>query len=189
MNTLDKNWHLAQDEISIQVSEFELQLWRVFYGFTRWQEECEKSVNGTDLTANELAVLHIIRMKEKPKTVYDIGRLLNRNDTYNIIYSIRKLLKLGLIEKVKYSPNDKKTNKTTLAYQITEEGIQNTDTYTSTRAEVLITMFENEKDINLKDLVRIFTKLNALYNEADRTVSTYAKPQIIISKAKKKANA
>ena len=51
MNPLvDMTWHLAKNEEEAKLTDFEFQLWRVFYGFTRWQEGCEKVANQTDLT-------------------------------------------------------------------------------------------------------------------------------------------
>ncbi len=38
---IDKTWHLAETESEIEVTEFELLLWRVFYAFIRWQEDCQ----------------------------------------------------------------------------------------------------------------------------------------------------
>lgn len=167
MDTLDKAWHLAKTEDEITVTEFELQLWRVFYGFVRWQEGCEHSVNGTDLTANDLAVLHIVRMKDRPKSIYDIGRLLNREDSYNIYYSIRRLLKMGLIENVK-TPNKK-----TQVYRTTEAGIQNTDAYTHARKTILINMFTKQSDLNFEEVTKALIKLKAIYDEADRVAASY----------------
>lgn len=172
MNNLDKTWHLAENDDEIKVADFELQLWRVFYGFLRWQEGCERSANGTDLTGNELAVLHIIRMKDRPKSIYDIGRLLNRDDTFNIQYSIRKLLKMGLIEKCKTS------SQKILAYQITEAGIRNTDIYTQARKSILIDIFIKESDLNLTEMTKTLTKLKAIYDEADRTAASYKSPEM-----------
>lgn len=181
MSLIDKTWHLAQNSDEIKITEFELQLWRVFYGFLRWQERCEKSVNGLDLTGNELAVLHIIRMKDKPKSLYDIGRLLNRDDTFNIHYSIRKLLKMGLIEKVQSVPGDRKT----FAYQATEAGIKNTDSYTEVRRSILIEMFSREPGLKLEELERNLAKIKAIYDDADRAVASYAKAAEPISPKKK----
>lgn len=169
--SVDKTWHLAQSTEEIKVTEFEFQLWRAFYGFIRWQEECERSANGTDLTGDELAVLHIIRMKDKPKTIYDLARLLNRDDTFNINYSIRKLLRKGLIEKVPAAGSKK-----TLAYRITKEGIQNTDTYTRVRKNILINMFIKENNLKLEEITTTLAKLKAIYDEADRAVAAYATP-------------
>lgn len=171
MNNLDKTWHLAENEDELKVTDFELQLWRVFYGFLRWQEGCERSANGTDLTGNELAVLHIIRMKDRPKSIYDIGRLLNRDDTFNIQYSIRKLLKMGLIEKCKFAQK-------ILAYQITEAGTKNTDIYTRARRSILIDLFIKESDLTLTEMTKTLTKLKAVYDEADRTAASYKSPDL-----------
>ena len=35
------------------------------------------SANQTDLTGSELSILHIIRMKDRPKTLNELMRLLN----------------------------------------------------------------------------------------------------------------
>lgn len=185
MSTLDKTWHLAASEAEIKVTDFELQLWRVFYGFLRWQEECESSINGTDLTGNELAILHVIRMKDKPKTIYDIARLLNRNDNFNINYSIRKLLKMGLIEKVRVTQASKKVSG---FYQVTEVGIHNTDAYTEARKHILIAMFNQTSELNLDDIAKMLAKIKAIYDEADRTVTAYAKPRADTAPLKKIKN-
>jgi predicted MarR family transcription regulator len=174
MTTLDKTWHLAETKEEIAVTEFELQLWRVFYGFIRWQEECEKTANGTDLTGNELAIVHIVRMKNRPKSVSDIGRLLNRDDVFNIQYSIRKLLKKRLIKKVVLKKTD--NSKRTFAYQITDEGIKNTDTYTKMRKSILIDLFIKDQNLNLTSLADTLAKLKAVYDEADRALNSYAAP-------------
>lgn len=171
MVIFDKTWHLAANEFEVKVTEFELQLWRVFFGFLRWQEECETSVNGIDLTGHELAVLHVVRMKDRPKTIYDIGRLLNRDDAFNIHYSIRKLLKMGLIEKTTF-----KSGKRTIAYQITLAGIKDTDAYTEARRHVLIEMLKQEHDLNLDEIAKTLAKVKAVYDEADRAVASYAIP-------------
>lgn len=166
---IDKTWHLAETEEEIKVTEFELQLWRIFYGFIRWQEECEKTANNTDLTGNELAVLHVIRMKNRPKTISDIGRLLNRDDTFNIKYSLRKLVKKKLIQSTVGS-------KRASSYQITEEGIKNTDSYTATRRNILIELFVKNHDLDLEDLAEKLAKFKGIYDEAVRAVASYTAP-------------
>jgi predicted MarR family transcription regulator len=80
MLDIDKKWHLAENEKESELSDFELQLWRVFNGFLTWQEQCEQSANADDLKAYDLAVLHIIKMQDRPKTIPELCRLLNRED-------------------------------------------------------------------------------------------------------------
>lgn len=170
MNPLiDKTWHLAKTEEETKLTDFEFHLWRVFYGFMRWQEGCEKVANQTDLTGSELSILHIVRMKDRPKTLNELMRLLNRDDNFNINYSLKKLIKKGLIQKI----SSDKHNKKTFSYEITEEGIKNTDTYTALRQNVLIDIFKKKQNLNLDKLSNVLSELIAIYEEADRTVLSY----------------
>ncbi len=166
---LSKNWHLAETDDEVQISEFELLLWRVFNGFVRWHEDCETAVNNVELGANELAILHIIRMKERPKTIYEIAHLLNRTDFPNIQYSIKKLLKLDFIAKTD-SPNK------AISYKITEKGISDTSAYSQARKEVLVKLFplvKDDSETNLKDVSKYMLKLVQVYDEASRMVMSY----------------
>lgn len=163
------------EEDEVKVTEFELQLWRVFYGFLRWQEECEKSANGTQLSGNELAILHIVRLKNRSKTITDIERLLNRDDVHNIRYSLNKLLKLGLIKKTLSNYNGKN-----YLFEVTEAGIKDTDNFLKLRKSILVNMFK-ELNLDLEEMIKNLTKIKAVYDEADRSVtqnfmySTYPK--------------
>lgn len=165
-NSLDKSWHLANTPLEIQVTEMEFQFWRLFYGFIRWQEENENAANDIPLTGLEVAILHIIRMGDKPKTAYDICRLLNRDDKHNVEYCIRKLLAAELIKKIKVNPKN-------LAFEITEKGIKDTDMYTEARRSILMELFKKEKGINLEETAHTLTKLRSIYDEASRLASSY----------------
>lgn len=166
-NLQDRQWHLAQTEEEIEVTDFELQLWRVFFGFLRWQQECEKNVNGTNLLGQDLSVLHIIRMKNRPKSITDIARLLNRDDTFNIQYSIRKLLKLNLIRKTKI-PGSK-----SIVYQMTELGIENTDNMAKARKKILIEMFIRDSNVDFATTTQALIKLKSIYGEAEHAAVSH----------------
>ncbi len=166
---IDKTWHLAKNEQEVKVTEFEFQLWRVFHGFTRWQEDCQKYVFEETLSANELALLHIIRMNERPKTIYDLSRLLNRDDPNNIQYGITKLIKLNLIEKAKTERSKK-----AISYQVTEYGIKHTEVYCEARSSILIELF-NKSDMDIESATKILQQMHALYDEASRIAASYKK--------------
>ncbi len=166
MESIENSWHLAQGEADTEVTNFELQLWRVFHGFLRWQEECEKSTNGLHLNGHELAILHVIRMKEKPKTISDIGRILNRNDTFNINYIIRKLLKNGLIKKTRLGKGFKGH-----MYDITLKGIENTNIFAEMRRKVLIETYMKHKELPLKELADHLIIIKSIYDESDNIVA------------------
>lgn len=165
MSLIDRTWHLAQTEEEIKITDFEVRLWRVFFGFLRWQEECEKNVNGTNLTGQDLSALHMIRMKDRPKSITDIARLLNRDDSFNIQYSIRKLLKMGLIQKVSSGKS--------VTYQMTPAGIQNTDNMALARRKILVEMFIKNADLNLESTMEILAKVKSIYDEAEHAAASH----------------
>lgn len=165
MLDIDKTWHLAEDAKESELSDFELQLWRVFYGFLRWQEQCEVCANGDDMTAYELAILHIIRMQDRPKNIPELCRLMNREDSLNVGYVIKKLIKLGLIERKKV--------KTNTVYQITEEGVHNTERYKNIRKNVLLKLFLKQKELQLPEMTEQLAILKGLYEEGTRITASY----------------
>lgn len=169
---LDKSWHLAENDAEIQVTEFEFQLWRVFYSFLRWQEDCHRYVCGSDLSGYELALLHIIRMKDRPKTIYEISRLLNRDDPNNIQYGLSKLIKLGLVEKDKADTSEK-----ALSYRITQQGRKSTDDYSLARRNVLIELFKQYDldSLKLEQVAKTLNSLIGIYDEGSRLAAAYKK--------------
>ena len=171
---LDKTWHLADDKESILVTEFEFHLWRVFYSFLKWQEDCQQYIGTDPLSGYELALLHIVRMNKRPKTIYEISRLLNRDDPNNVQYSLGKLIKLGLVEKTK-----SESSKKTLSYQITEKGIENTDAYRESRNNILINLFRDFgiDSLDLDKVARSLNSIRVLYEEASRLAASYRKDE------------
>ncbi|WP_338525395.1 winged helix DNA-binding protein [Pseudomonas batumici] len=165
---IDKTWHLAVTEEEVDWAECELQLWRAFNAFKRWQLECEKMVNDSTLSIDELTVLHVIRMNDRPKTIAEVGRLLNRPDHFNINYSITKLSERGLVRK--YQPLKNKQ----VQLSVTEEGRRNTDQYAEARKNILFGEFSREiSGINLKGLVLGLRQIKGVYEEAHRAASIY----------------
>lgn len=171
-NKFDKSCHMGEAEDEIQITEFELQLWRVFSGFVIWQEDCERYVCNDTLSASEIALLHVIRMNDRPKTIYELGRLLNRDDPNNIQYSLSKLIKFGFIEKDKPMAAQK-----TLSYKITEAGMNNTDAFTEARKSILFDLFKNIGigELGLEKITNALIKINGIYGEASRLAASYKK--------------
>ncbi|MFN6976853.1 MAG: winged helix DNA-binding protein, partial [Gemmobacter sp.] len=96
---LDYRWHLAQSAVEVATTELEFALMRTTEGFARWQSECLASVVDLAATGPENAMLHIIRMNDRPKSIKDLARLTNRDDVPNIQYSLRKLIAAGLVRR------------------------------------------------------------------------------------------
>ena len=124
---------------------------------------------GVDITYAEATILHIVRMQDRPKSLTTIARLLNRDDTPNIQYGLRKLSKAGLIAKTR-DPARK-----TFLYSATELGVRVTDAYAEIRREVLVPLTDaiesaEERMQGAADFLQIMT---GLYDAAGRVAATY----------------
>src|SRR5215469_10427121 len=98
---LDKHWHLATDDFEVGLTELEFSIFRVSAAFERWQADCLGCCHGQSFSGTDTALLHVVRMHERPKSISELGRLLKRDDLSNVQYSVRKLLKAGLIERAR----------------------------------------------------------------------------------------
>lgn len=152
--------HLAENDEATSILELGLCLIHAYQKLKFFLEEAEKISSGIKLNINEIVILHIIRIQKKPKSVTVINLLADFYDDYTIAYTIKKLLKLKLIRK----SSSKEDNNGT-SYQITEKGISHTDAYVNLRKETLFVAFEEDAEVNIKELteqlrclIRIYTK-------------------------------
>ena len=166
---LNNTWHLATNEDEQKIAELEMHLWRIYQSFIRWQEDCQRYACGICLSNQEIAMLHIVRMKNRPKTIYEVGRLLNRDDPNNIQYGLGKLIKHQLIER---SVAAKKA----LTYQITDKGMAVSDRYAQARQEILIPLFKGFgfDKLQLEQLTQSLNHIKSLYDEATRRAAMYS---------------
>lgn len=165
---LDYHWHLSRDDTGIACTELEFALMRTVQGFERWQSECLSSVCDLAASGPENALLHVIRMNDRPKTIRDLAHLTNREDIPNIQYSLRKLLRAGLIRK-------EGSGRTGVTYEATGAGQQVTDAYAQIRHRLLLEEIRNLPgfDERLLEAVRTLNILSGLYDEAARVAATH----------------
>lgn len=111
-------------------------------------------------------------MHDRPKGISEIGRLLNRDDQSNLQYGVRKLLKVGLIEKSKSG-----TSKKDVTYQVTDLGSDVTDRYTVFREELLISLTRSIAEVHdLEAITRILRLMTGLYDQASCVAVTHKVP-------------
>jgi len=165
---LDYLWHLAQGAAEVDLTELEFSLMRAFEGFGRWQSECLASVCDLAATGPENALLHIIRMNDRPKSIKDLARLTNRDDVPNIQYSLRKLLGAGLILR-------KGSGRSGVTYEVTPEGLAVTENYGALRRRLLMAALDNLPGFagRLADATRTLNLLCGIYEEVARTAATH----------------
>ena len=166
--TLDRSWHLARTPLEIDVAELEYALMRSFEAFGRWQAECLASVIDFAASGPENALLHIIRMKDRPKSIRDLAYMANREDIPNIQYSLRKLIKGGLVER-------SGSGRSGVSYMVTPLGRAVTDRYADVRADLLIDAVRRVPELaqRLEDAARTLELMTGIYAQAARAAATH----------------
>lgn len=165
----DSHWHLARTDEEVAITELEFSLFRTTAAFERWQAECIAAVAHRPFNVLDNALLHVIRLKDRPKNVTELGRLLNREDIANIQYSVRKLQKAGLIER---QASNKRKGTT---YRVTPRGEELTDRYAEVRAELLMKLIPSIEHWNEQVQVthRFLDLMRGIYEQAALTLATH----------------
>ncbi|WP_417320675.1 winged helix DNA-binding protein [Emcibacter sp.] len=170
---LDRRWHLATTPREVAVTELEYSLFRTFEAFSKWQVEGMAVAAGKNLSASDGAILNVIAMRDRPKGITEIGRLLNRDDVTNIQYTIRKLTQEGLIEKTTKDNRRKGVNYTT-----TKKGLEVIQRYVALRKSLLIKLTEPIRGMNahLENGSHILDLMTGIYEQAARVAATHRNP-------------
>ena len=170
-NTIfDKHWHLAQSEEELNFTELEFAILRISGAFERWQKDCLACCVDGGLSGFDNAVLHIIRMHDRPKSISEVARLLNRDDISNLQYSLRKLTKAGLIARAGTGKS-----KRAAAYEVTAEGTRVSDLFAQFRRELLLSLTDSIKDLDT-DIVtacRVLNLTSGLYDHASTVAASH----------------
>ena len=165
---IDKSWHLACTPLEINVAEMEFALMRAFEAFGRWQAECLGSVIELAASGPENAMLHIIRMNERPKSIKDLARLSNREDIPNMQYSLRKLIGAGLVEKTG-------SGRSGVSYTVTEKAKEVTDRYAEVRRSLLSNAIDSISNLHhrLEETTRTLDLMTGIYVHAALSASRH----------------
>ena len=165
---LDFQWHLAKTAAEVEATELEFALMRTFEGFGRWQSECLAGVCDLAATGPENALLHIIRMNERPKSMKDLARLTNRDDVPNIQYSLRKLIGAGLVLR-------KGAGRSGVSYVVTEKGQRVTDYFGALRRRLLLAEIAALPGFSarLAEASRTLNVLSGIYEQVARVAATH----------------
>lgn len=172
--TLYRHWHLAADEHEISTVEFEWSLLRFHEAFERFCLQLASTCGLGSLTYQDIVILHVIGMQDRPKPVTIIARLLNRDDIPNIQYSLRKLVGYGYIQKAKEEQSKNQV------YSMTEEGKQRAEYYAELRRQLLSKQTAHIDKIDEKqaESARLVSILTGIYDEAGRIAATYPAPDL-----------
>jgi predicted MarR family transcription regulator len=158
--------HLSPSAAEDAFTEFEFALHHITEAFARWSTALHEYVSGDSLPVQDISLLQLIRMNERPKSAAEIGKFLNRDDSSNILYSLRKLEKSGLIEKTGGALRQ-------TAYQVTPRGRDVTDAYADMRRRILLESVDKLVDPGdeLSVVTRTIWRISGLYEQAARTTA------------------
>lgn len=155
-------WHLARDTRGELTTSFEFALMQVFEAYQRWAVQAARLVGNPDINYSEVVVLHVVRMQERAKDAATIAKLVNRDDLPNVLYSLRKLVSLGLVEKVKVGSGT--------YFKTTEQGRLETDRFAALRTDLLLKAMAEVANIDskLETVIALLKVMTGLYDSAAR---------------------
>ena len=161
-----RTWHLATDSHDAAVTDFEFALMQVYEAFQRYCVSLGRLVGQPEITFNEVVVLHVVRMQERPKDAGTIAKLVNRDDLPNVLYNLRKLVSLGLVTKTR--------NGSATLFEVTERGRIETQRYADLRNRVLLEAFARTPNIEerMQEVDWTLNLLTGLYDSAARDVAS-----------------
>ncbi len=122
---------------------------------------------GHNLSGQDNVILQQLMSASRPRGVIELSRFANRDDIANIQYSLRKLIKAGLVQKAPGS-----TNRET-SYEVTEKGRTLTAGFLAVRRELLmqptarIPGFENQ----LREAARAVSLITSFYDQGTRVLT------------------
>lgn len=162
-------WHLAASDAERVVAEFEHALICLCEAFGRYNMQGLAGVSDeASFSGQDNMVLHIIQTLDRPKSLSDISRFMNRDDLANIQYSVRKLLKAGLIEKA----SDRSARGTT--YRTTEDGREVVAAFVARRRDLVLAPAEEMEQLReqLRGATKVMSHFIGLYDQAARVLTT-----------------
>jgi len=164
----DRSWHLSRTPAEVDLTEIEFAILRSNEAFGRWQAECLANVCDFSASGAESVLLHLIRMNERPKTIKDLAQLANRTDIPNLQYSLRKLIKGGLVVR-------RGSGRTGVTYSVTPTGRKITDDYAEVRKVLLVAAIRSFPELprRLAAATQTVEILTVLYEQAARDAATH----------------
>lgn len=119
------------------------------------------------LSGEDNVILQQLMGAARPRGVLELSRFANRDDIANIQYSLRKLIRAGLVEKVPGS-----TNRGT-AYQVTAKAHALTAAFLAARRELVmqpsaaIANFDGQ----LREAARVMSLITSFYDHGTRVLT------------------
>ncbi|WP_321367299.1 winged helix DNA-binding protein [uncultured Desulfuromusa sp.] len=157
--------HLTSPD-SWQLSEFEYGMIIAHNAFTRWMIRCMSAVGHQDFSPLDVLVLHNVNHRSREKRLTDICFVLHVEDSHTVNYSLKKLVKLELLQKEKRGKE--------IFYKTTKEGARVCKEYRDIRERCLTSVYRNlEKEgSEISEAASLMRLLSGLYDQASRAAAS-----------------
>lgn len=158
--------YMTDDHEGAALTRAELAMIRAVEAFSRWCFFLHQSVGESALSANDVWLLHSIRMRGGAQNLSELLLFLNRNDVSGLQYSLRKIEQDGLIERVAGR------SKREAGYQLTAAGLAATDAYAALRKDVLLSLIGDVNGLvpSLNGAASALERLTGLYDQSTQNV-------------------
>jgi predicted MarR family transcription regulator len=166
-----RKWHLGESEVELAFAEFQHAVICYAESFYRYIGKSLSMIAGEpNLTGYDSVILNTIFVLDRPKGVTEIQHFTNRGDVANIQYSVRKLVRAGLVEKAPRSAGRGTT------YRVTAKGRAVAHEFVAARRALLgqLPQEGGKLTARLADARNMLTLMTGLYDQAARLVTTRA---------------
>jgi len=150
-----------------QLSELEFGLTIANNAFSRWMIRCMAAVGYPDLAPLDILVVHNVNHRKREKRLADICFMLNVEDSHTVTYSLKKLVKAGLVGA------DKRGKE--VFYSTTEAGAAACSRYREVREQCLVAslrLLDDQNGDNIHDAATLLRALSGLYDQAARAAAS-----------------
>jgi predicted MarR family transcription regulator len=161
-------WHLGGSEVELAFAEFQHAAICYAESFYRHIGMSLSTIAGeANLTGSDSVILNTIHLLDRPKSVIEIQHFTNRSDAAEIDKSVRKLMRIGLIEKAPRSARGS-------AYRVTAKGRAVAQKFVAARRELLSQVPQDGGRLigRLADARNMLTLMTGLYDQASRVLTT-----------------
>lgn len=157
--------HLSSPD-SWPLSEFEYGMITAYNAFSRWMVRCMHAAGYADFSPLDVLVVHNVNHRNRQKRLVDICFVLHIEDQHTVNYSLKKLVKAGLVEREKHGKE--------IFYCTTDEGKKACQLYREIREKCLTSAYRSlEKEGPEVSRIAAFLRLmSGLYDQASRSASS-----------------
>jgi predicted MarR family transcription regulator len=156
--------YIAPGSPSGVLAEFEMSVIVFWHTFSRWVERCGHAA-GVEESTFDLLILHFLRFRRRPLRAADIGFALSIEDPHLVSYSVRKLVRQGLLQSHK--------NGKEILYSATRKSDASYERYLEVRQRLLVSGVELIKNpaYDIAALGSMLRALSGIYEQAARAAA------------------